>query len=400
MTTNGSATAEYQELVTYELTRMLAKQDAQRRMVGGDRRVPLAEREITDEAFSRPPAEPLIGNLLYRNTITLWFGAEGTFKSFIAMGAACAVATGQPWFGLDPLPDQADCPVDDTDTDDPTKRKVLKAARGEHVVYIAAEGGSGIRWRARGWAEQLGYRWSDVTKNLTMYDGFDLNSDEDMRELAELMRERRTALLVLDTKRRVSPGVPENGNTEQELIYRRVEDLQRETDAAILVVHHSNKVGEDLAGAGTWATNPWQVAKIARPSAGMVAELHQRKTKDMRCRRFAFDLEPHTEFITRPGDRLPEDGVLVARPRRNKATSRAEHTNANAARGVTAAARKRIDALWAWLPLQKDLPVKRDGTPNKAEIIKRFKSAGGEAVYVGTANSMIDAFWRGEPCPE
>ena len=278
-----------ESLVQKELRLKIARADAGRQFAvleaERDWR-PLTERRITREALNRPPAEQLVGQVLYADNVSLAYGAEGAYKTFVAVGLACSVALGRDW----------------------GPHRVPQAGQ---VVFVAAEGGRGIRWRIEAWALANGVDPAALDENLAVYDSFALGSDLDLEDLRALMIERHTALLVFDTKRRVSGGFDENSNSEQELLYRRAEQLQRASGAAALMLHHPNKSGSDQSGAGTWATNAWMVTEITRPEP-LRAVWRQRKTKEAECRSFAFDLVPQPIPDTYP--HRPLDVPLVAVP--------------------------------------------------------------------------------------
>lgn len=76
-----------------------------------------------------PAVEPLIDGLLYRNTLAQLAGPPGSYKSFISVGLSCALAAGRTnWAGH-------------------------RIQKREKVVYVAAEGASGLRVRILSWCE-------------------------------------------------------------------------------------------------------------------------------------------------------------------------------------------------------------------------------------------------------
>ncbi len=77
------------------------------------------------------PVLPLIDGVLNQGSITWLSGKFGTYKTFVALGWACSVATGRPWAGR------------------------LVAEPGP-VVYVAAEGHSGLKSRVRAWTSHFG----------------------------------------------------------------------------------------------------------------------------------------------------------------------------------------------------------------------------------------------------
>ena len=83
------------------------------------------------ELRNLPPVEPLIKGLVYRNTLAQLSGPPGCYKSFAAIAMSCAPGTGKS-FG--------DFVVPNAGT----------------VLYVAAEGASGLAVRVLAWCEVWG----------------------------------------------------------------------------------------------------------------------------------------------------------------------------------------------------------------------------------------------------
>lgn len=79
---------------------------------------------------SIPPPQPLIEGILFRGTLAALFGPPGVGKSFLAMSWALSIAAGTDWLG----------------------RKV----HGGPILYVAAEGTSGLALRRRAWMKHEG----------------------------------------------------------------------------------------------------------------------------------------------------------------------------------------------------------------------------------------------------
>ncbi|WP_030185587.1 AAA family ATPase [Streptomyces sp. NRRL S-813] len=85
----------------------------------------LGELLDTDALDSIAPLEPVVVDMLFRDTLARIYGLSGTFKSFMTLDTAACVATGIPWHG--------------------------QTTRPSPVVYLVVEGLRGIRKRVRAW---------------------------------------------------------------------------------------------------------------------------------------------------------------------------------------------------------------------------------------------------------
>jgi AAA domain-containing protein len=142
------------------------------------------------------------------------YGPSRHGKSFVALAWALCVATGRDWFG----------------------RATSKGA----VIYVAAEGGRGIRKRVQAW--MLDHGLSDVPDAFFVLDAVQVTDDDDLRELAEriVARGLQLKLIVFDTLARCFIGGDENSAKEMGGFVAGIARLQKFTGATVLV-HHSGK---------------------------------------------------------------------------------------------------------------------------------------------------------------
>ena len=100
----------------------------------GDPAPKRANRHLRDRLLSLtdlrtlPPVQPLIDGLLYRDTLGQLSGPPGCYKTFVAIAMSCALAAGES-FGAFVVP------------------------KPGKVVYVAAEGVSGLETRILAWCE-------------------------------------------------------------------------------------------------------------------------------------------------------------------------------------------------------------------------------------------------------
>ncbi|AEV52057.1 primase/polymerase [Rhodococcus phage REQ1] len=117
-----------------------------------------------------PPSEPLIDGLLYRGTLAQLSGPPGSGKTFVALGMACALASNRTdWNGQDI----------------PWKRN----GNSGSVLYVAAEGVSGLYARINAWCSLQGTGIDPRSLQLYVYpEAVQLGSYTQMEELTELAR--------------------------------------------------------------------------------------------------------------------------------------------------------------------------------------------------------------------
>lgn len=174
--------------------------------------------EIKDE-----PVEWLIDKVIPKKGFIALYGPPGSFKSFIALDMAAALARGAPWMGQESTPSD-----------------------GGAVVYIAGEGHGGIGARIK--ACRIHH---DIQEGIPIYilrHQINLRSSvEDINSLmiaiAELSETRQIKidLIVIDTLARAFGGGNENSSEDMGAFITSCGHLQQVFQAAMLVIHHSGK---------------------------------------------------------------------------------------------------------------------------------------------------------------
>jgi hypothetical protein len=128
---------------------------------------------------------PLIKGLLDRDSLARVVGKSGHGKSFLMIDLAGHVALGLAWHGH-------------------------KVRQGD-VVYMVAEGASGIRKRVRAWERHHGVELGEKVKFLPRPVQV---ADHEWRVFVVAMKQLKPALIVVDTQARVTSGMNENGPEE------------------------------------------------------------------------------------------------------------------------------------------------------------------------------------------
>lgn len=166
-----------------------------------------------------PEPEPLIREVLYRNSTAWLIGPPANAKSFVALDFAGCVGTGEPWQG---------CRVEQG-----------------LVLYMVAEGLSGVRQRVRAWEASMG-RPMEGVQFLPV--AVQAANRAEWVTFVDLAAELRPTLIVIDTQARVTVGMEENSAKDMGEFVQRVEQLRVATGACVMVVHHQGRSGEHMRG--------------------------------------------------------------------------------------------------------------------------------------------------------
>jgi len=160
------------------------------------------------------PAAQLIGNThLISNGFNVIFGPSGTFKSFYALSQA------------------------------------LLIAQKDAVIYVAAEGVSGLHCRVESWCD---YHNKDAGHLQFITEEINLLDSTVITKLVQTLKSLKSQirLVVLTTYARCMPGGDENSAKDTGLAIRNCMTLQRAFNTAVAVVHHSNKAETGERGSG------------------------------------------------------------------------------------------------------------------------------------------------------
>lgn len=172
----------------------------------------------------------MVKGWLGQGTMSVVFGPSNVGKTFVVLDIAMHVAANRPWRG---------CPV-----------------KGGPVLYIAAEGGSGILNRLAAFKQEH----SDMADApfMVLPTSLDLYGDGDAVALCEVIEDIRVefgekpALIVVDTLARSMGDGDENATKDMGAFVRNCDVLRAATGAHVLVVHHTGK-DESRGARGAYA---------------------------------------------------------------------------------------------------------------------------------------------------
>ncbi|MCW2899234.1 MAG: hypothetical protein JWO67_1499 [Streptosporangiaceae bacterium] len=198
---------------------------------------------------SIPDPVPLIDGMLFLDSLAWIYGKPGCAKTFAALSFAGHISTGTAWCS--------------------------RPTHGGRVLYLVAEGVSGIKKRVRAWETDTGLSMVDVD---FLPVAVQLLNAIDRGALVAIVAELRPALVVIDTQARVTVGMEENSNGEMGVLIDAAEKLREASGACVLIVHHAGKDGK-LRGASAIEGAATTIIRAERD--GSRVTLHSDKEKDV-----------------------------------------------------------------------------------------------------------------------
>ena len=167
------------------------------------------------------PVEWLIEKVIPKKSFVALYGPPGSYKSFIALDIAEAVATGRTWMGNE-----------------------IKTPGA--VLYICGEGHGGIGARIR--ACKIHNNTQQGAEIYVIRHQLNLRSSEEdfnllMLSIQQLINETGVefSLLQIDTLARAFGGGNENDSQDMGAFITNIGRVQRMLDCAIMILHHSGK---------------------------------------------------------------------------------------------------------------------------------------------------------------
>ncbi len=166
-----------------------------------------------------PEAEPLINQVLQKNSLAWLAGPPAAGKTLIALDMAGSVATGEPWQGY--------------------------RCQKSTVLYLIAEGAQGIRARVRAWEAMMsmpmeGVQFLPIVVHATRHD--------EWNAFCDLAAEMEPGLVVIDTQARVTLGLEEIAGRDMGIYVESLERLRRASKSCILSIHHTPRDGGHMRG--------------------------------------------------------------------------------------------------------------------------------------------------------
>lgn len=155
----------------------------------------------------------MVKGWLDRNCLSMLYGPSNAGKTFVALDIAMHIAAGKAWRGL--------------------------RVNGGPVLYIAAEGGAGIRNRLAAIKREHPDMASAPFTLLPV--GLDLHGQGDAQAVCEIMPDEAPALVVVDTLARSMGAGDENTAKDAAMFIRNCDLIREATGAHVMVIHHTGK---------------------------------------------------------------------------------------------------------------------------------------------------------------
>lgn len=205
---------------------------------------------------ARPAPPWLVHKFIAHGSLVGLYGPGGSFKSFVALDLAAAVASGRGEWGGRPI----------------------KA--GGPVVYVSGEGALEPHLRAI-----EAHRKEQIGNNLLIYEGVNLADPEDCAAFNDDLQAAVEAwgvppvLVVFDTLARSAPNVEENSNKEMGAVVATLDALRGAYGCAELVVHHTPKDHPTLWRGATAMWNALDTALLMMKTSSLNATLSVERQK-------------------------------------------------------------------------------------------------------------------------
>lgn len=195
-----------------------------------------------------------VKHVLPADSIGVMFGGSGTFKSFIALDLALHIAHGLPWLG----------------------RKTKQSP----VIYIAAEGGTGLWRRIDAWhrAHKLS---PDKIKFYVVTVSLDLITNAQEVAAAAAALNVAPGLIIVDTMSQTFSGEENSANEVAGYLRALGTHFRAAWRCAVLVLHHSgHQATERPRGSSAIRANVDFMVGVFREEKEMIARLECHKQKD------------------------------------------------------------------------------------------------------------------------
>ncbi|MCW5878102.1 MAG: AAA family ATPase [Anaerolineales bacterium] len=178
-----------------------------------------------------PAQDWCVQDVFTRPSLNLLVGAPGAKKTWLALDLAVSVACGQDWLG----------------------HSTASSAVGAHgrapvqsptpVLILDQEGGLQRTWDRLGRTLRGHQAASETSVFFVPPAGYNFADRAEVDAISARARSLNVGLIIIDALANVMPGVDENNVLSMQPVIANLSRLARETNAAVLLIHHTNKRG-------------------------------------------------------------------------------------------------------------------------------------------------------------
>lgn len=213
-----------------------------------------------------PDAEWIVDGIVPADGLVQLYGEAGIGKTILAIGMALSVANDQPW--------------------------AERAVKSGPVVYIYAEGVSGIKQRVAAWKIKRGLPPTARTVSGVYFlpMAVQLLQASDLKALLEAIDDQlpeAPRLVVIDTLARCMVGGEESSAKDMGLFVAAADRIRHTTGASVLIVHHSGWEGGHERGSTALRGAADTIMRLGRKQGGLVISCDKQKDadpfEDIRC---------------------------------------------------------------------------------------------------------------------
>jgi hypothetical protein len=197
----------------------------------------------------------------------------------------------------------------------------FRVAQQHKVLYVVGEGQSGFKKRLPAWIQHHaheGLGWGELyLKARTIRMG----QPDQLAMFIEEMRPYQPMMVVIDTVARAMLGLDENSSRDMSLFIEACNVIQREMNCAVVLVHHTQKAGDQERGSSALRGAADMMLKLSKEDDVLVLEPSKAKEDEDGAHTACFRtvkievmldgkayqtvvLEPADKVIRQSGDKL------------------------------------------------------------------------------------------------
>lgn len=176
-------------------------------------------RNIADALKPQPPITYLVDRLITSGTLSMFFGEPGSKKTYSLIDLAVCAAAGKDWL--------------DFAIPEPVKVLIIDEESGERRMALR------LALTLRG---ELATEIDPTYITYVSLAAFDLGSEKDAAEVSKLIMDVGAQIVIIDALADIMSG-DENSKKDTQPVLNHLRKICDNTDCAIILIHHSNKLG-------------------------------------------------------------------------------------------------------------------------------------------------------------